>query len=461
MPTLAYRSGDFSSALVPGVTLTDQYGNQYPEGAIYDPLTAVQTPNGVVERQFPGNIIPQSRLDPVALAIQSYLPLPTNPGLINNYIPVWSSKIRDSIPAIKIDHALSSNLKITGYWSMADFKAPGSPSYANGNGIPGPATAARGDYITANTTRISVDQTISPTLLLHLGVGYVNTNFNDQTAVTDFNDVTQLGLKGIPQPEGRFPYITGLSSTTGTGGFAGAGNTNIGPLAQAQIFERRPTANASITWVKQNHTYKAGADLIVDGFPTTVLGAAGVGTFNFSANETAPPITSGSGLQGGQLGFPYASFLLGLVDNGNIGVPATSHVGDHAIAIFVQDSWKVTRKFTLDYGLRWDYQNYLRETYGRVPNFSETTPNPSAGDFPAPSSSKAAALIAAIAISPKIIRSQSDRGWAPLTRSHLKRWCARAPEWFTRRLRTTAFSRRLSGPAIRISGQEFISLPPL
>ena len=232
----------------------------------------------------------------MALAVQSFLPLPTDPGLINNYIPVWSSKIRDSIPAIKIDHLMSSNLKVqaTGRWRIS--RRPVRPPMRTATVYPGPATAARGDYITANTTRISLDQTISPTLLLHLGIGYVNTNFNDQTAVTNFNDVTQLGLKGIPQPEGRFPYFTGLSSTNNTGGFAGAGNTNIGPLAQAQIFERRPTANASITWVKENHTYKAGADLIVDGFPTTVLGAAGVGTFNFRQCETAPPITFGSAL---------------------------------------------------------------------------------------------------------------------------------------------------------------------
>ena len=48
--------------------------------------------------------------------------------------------------------------------------------------------------------------------------------------------------------------------------------------------------------------------------------------------------------------------------------------------LFAQDTWKVTRKFTLDYGLRYDYSTYPKEQYGRIPTLSPTTPDPSAGD---------------------------------------------------------------------------------
>jgi hypothetical protein len=63
-------------------------------------------------------------------------------------------------------------------------------------------------------------------------------------------------------------------------------------------------------------------------------------------------------------------------------VPAVSRLGNQQWGAYAQDSWKVTRKLTLDYGLRYDYSTYQKEEYGRMANFSPTTPNPSAGGLP-------------------------------------------------------------------------------
>jgi len=82
------------------------------------------------------------------------------------------------------------------------------------------------------------------------------------------------------------------------------------------------------------------------------------------------------------VGFPYASFLLGSVNSVRIAPPNTVRLGKHQIGLFAQDTWKVTRKLTLDYGLRWDYSTYLKEEHGRFAQFSPTTPNPSAGGLP-------------------------------------------------------------------------------
>ena len=55
---------------------------------------------------------------------------------------------------------------------------------------------------------------------------------------------------------------------------------------------------------------------------------------------------------GGTIGFPYASFLLGLVDSVRIANIENIRLGKHQLGFFVQDTWKITRKLTLDYGLR-------------------------------------------------------------------------------------------------------------
>ena len=207
-----------------------------------------------------------------------------------------------------------------------------------------------------------------------------------------------IGLKGTFDT-GRFPSILtlcnavvpgfGASNPVGCGSQGGL--VNLGPttsggsptnVASGGIYSFRPTGNTSITWIRGNHTYKAGTEVIIDNF-MYAQDASASGVFTFSAAETSLPyLAPNNSVAGGTPGFPYASFLLGAVDNGNIGVPTDQHFGQNFLALFVQDSWKVTRTLTLDYGLRWDYQTYLREGAGRMPSISLTTPNPSAGNLP-------------------------------------------------------------------------------
>src|SRR6266699_1355236 len=96
------------------------------------------------------------------------------------------------------------------------------------------------------------------------------------------------------------------------------------------------------------------------GYPLHGLSSTN-GTFVFSANQTAQPYAQSSTIGGQTVGFPYASFLLGLVNSGTVNPPADLRTGKRFIAFFAQDSWKVTRKLTLDYGLRYDYDTAPKE----------------------------------------------------------------------------------------------------
>jgi hypothetical protein len=164
---------------------------------------------------------------------------------------------------------------------------------------------------------------------------------------------------------------------------------NMGPgvgAAQSLTKQVTPSFQASLTDVRGNHTFKYGSELRVFGYPLVGLTASN-GVFNFSPNQTAQLSTSAGNVQSatigvGTNGFAYASFLLGLVNNGVVNPPAVLRTGKHFISFFAQDSWKVTRKLTLDYGLRYDYFTYPREQYGRQPSLSPSVANPTVGGAP-------------------------------------------------------------------------------
>jgi hypothetical protein len=205
---------------------------------------------------------------------------------------------------------------------------------------------------------------------MHVGAGLLDTRINDHSA--PYNAATQLGLSGTNV--NLFPVLGGLSENQG-GLSAGTGPGN-----QIHVILRKPTFNVSLTWVRNNHTLKFGGEAMANGYQMFNQTYA-MGWFEFSPNETGLPSLNGVSLPG-TAGFSYASFLLGAVDNGYDAVPATTHMGAHAMSGFVQDTWKVTRTLTVDYGLRYDFSTYLKDGNGYYGIFSPSTANPAAGGIP-------------------------------------------------------------------------------
>jgi hypothetical protein len=389
VPTALYRAGDFSQALTGRILGTDPLGRPIPEGGIYDPNTQRAAPNGqIIRDQFANNQIPGFRLDPVALKIQSLIPNPNQgTGVINNAVFPFPSQRITSIPAFKIDHSVGSRMKFSYYWSETKTSSQYSPTLGGADGLPEPISGEIGTFITARTQRGNFDYTVTPTVLFHFGIGYQTDYFTDDAVTTNFNPAQALGLNGIPVNR-LFPFMTGLcpagtSNGTVTSTCGGQGGMKVmGPTTNRHPLQyEKPTANTSVTWVHGNHTYKAGGELRVESNSSTLF-AATDGQFTFSPNETSLPYLQSSSLGGGTVGFSYASFLLGLVDSVRIAPIDNMRMGKHAVGAFVQDTWKVTRKLTLDYGIRYDFQTYLKEGQGRFAQFAPNIPNPSAGGQP-------------------------------------------------------------------------------
>ena len=386
VPTLAYRQGDFSKAVTSrliGYLPTADPNVQGPpmyEGMVYDPNSTHLVRGLQVRDPFANNFVDPSRFDPVSKKILALFPAPNGPfanALASNYINPYTSSRITEIPSIKVDQAIGSKGKLSFFWQRTKTANPnGNTIFGGSDGLPDPLTTALGTFDTAPLYRLNYDHTLSPSLLLHLGAGYRSNYFlvpsvTTKGQITNYNADTQLGLKGGIENK-WFPAMSGLLATNGTGGMK-----NIGSEAGTEQITQSPSFNASVTWVKENHTYKLGSEFRTEGYPPIVDGNA-TGVYSFSPAQTGQPFQTRAVL-GSNVGFGFASFMLGQVQQVSISNPTHPRMGKKQFGLYLQDSWKVTRKFTLDYGLRYDYSTYLREQYGRAPDFSAATPNPSAG----------------------------------------------------------------------------------
>lgn len=420
VPTAAYRNGDFSAVIpasgVNGVgrpllvgtgaaqrNYRDPLGNTILSGTIFDPhSTSKVTCNTAVSPDcpagsivnfrtaFPGNKIPQTALylDPVMQAVQKLIPAPLGPNaaagaLGNNYQNPFNAARTSTLPSFKVDHNLTQSSRLSFYWAYDETNAQRTPGNGAYEGFPDTITAARGTFHNSTQTRLNYDNTLTPTRVLHVGIGFVRFDFKDFSPTLDYNPEQSLGLKGA-RLNRLFPnFVAGANATVG-------GMSTTGAAVQSTNgSERRPSATLNMTEIHGSHAVKYGAEWRQDRYPVSVYTNT-AGNYVFSGGAALPTgsgVTAQSALQvvslsQGNTGFGYANFMLGGVQGLTIAVPAVYRTNKHEWALFVQDSWKVNRKLTLDYGLRWDLGTYNKEDHGRLGDLSLTTPNSSAGGHP-------------------------------------------------------------------------------
>jgi Carboxypeptidase regulatory-like domain/TonB-dependent Receptor Plug Domain len=420
VPTPAYRTGDFTGLLsVPGVSgnlkinghdYKDPFGNTIPLGTIFDPRSTkfnvpcntaltqdcIAGTNLTVRSPFVGNRVPASMIDKVSATILSkYVPLPQGPNaaagiLTNNYLNGISAARITRSPAVKIDQNLGSKMRVGFTYndnhtdSPIQTIAPG----AFAEGFPEPITTNSGTFEASPTYRINFDYNIKPTMLFHLGVGWQEFNFCACPVTQQYDAASGIGLtfsNGAHLPLNSFPRMN--ATTVSSPQLGGLNNLSTGgPNRQ---LERYPSTSANLTWIHGNHTVKVGADARQNQQVQFAV-ANSAGNFSFGTS-TATALTGNgitwqpslNGLTGftgfsGAVGFPFANWLMGSVTSLNLAVPSEYRKTKQQYGVYIQDTWKIRRNLTLDYGLRWDYGTYAHEDYGRVAGFSLNTPNPAA-----------------------------------------------------------------------------------
>ena len=351
VPTQAERDGDFSNT-------RDGTGKMIP---IYDPATTRANPagSGYVRDLFPGNVVPKNRMDQVSLKVLPYLPLPNvapnNPYTnANNYLSLESYPIDQSDLSIRIDHNFSEKSKLFGRYTdnrnFRDFRAWGL----------GEADSdARQDQRNNYNGLLAHTYIFSPRVVNEFRANITRQSLDFIHPSFDKGWPAKLGFPEII-PQDAFPpiQIAGmLAIGSARGGFAGG-------------FRKHHTVQFtdSVTFIHGRHTFKAGIDQRWIRLNFTNRSNPS-GNFNFAASLTNNPLVPAG------TGFGMATFLLGEVSSGSLGIRPQFAFQSWSHGSYFQDDFKVTSRLTLNLGVRYDLSSGPVERWDRSSNFDPFVTN--------------------------------------------------------------------------------------
>lgn len=346
VPTAAMKTGDFSAL-----------GTQL----IYDPNST----NGTTRTPFPGNQIPQNRFSNVSKNLLPLLPNPTRPGLQSNYDFVSTQAVEQKIWSIKVDHNFTATNRLAFFLSREDGFTNDTSNFAGpiGNGI------INGQK--PWNIRVNHDFSFRPTFFMHTTFGYsaVRQTWDNPN---QFGFGTKLGIPGIPKEGDALPRI----NFSGQAGLAPYG-VQDGKVANGGQDNDTIMITQGYTWLKGKHEIKFGWDhrlLTTYGFDY----AGSNGQYFFNRAQTAIPNSTGGS------GHEFASLLLGAVDSANNTVLPIllNQIRYRYTSGFINDNFRITKKLTLNLGLRYEVPIGWHVEQGNYSGINLTKANIGAGNLP-------------------------------------------------------------------------------
>jgi hypothetical protein len=350
VPSLLVRSSCLSGA---GCNLSEYLPTQ-----IADPLTG--TP-------FPGNIIPANRVSPQALAILAALPPPnrvgTSPVGPSNYAANGSGIFDDDQFDIRIDHQTTNNLHVFGRYSLADYRQTAGGAFGD---LGGGGFGENGFAGTSNSRNQSIasgfDYALSPMLLTDFRFGWMRYKVEVSPNGVGTTPAQDIGIPGLNLGDtftsGQPAYIIGSSGESGvenTGDIARTGAiSQLGyglsvNRCNCPLLESENQYQFVNNWTKivGNHSFKFGGDIRYALNLRVPSDAHRAGELSFAQERTSG---------GGATGVALATFLLGDVTTFRRYVSTKTDAAERQKRWFFygQDTFRITPKLTLSYGLRWD-----------------------------------------------------------------------------------------------------------
>jgi hypothetical protein len=327
LPPAAFRTGNFSGTTV----------------KVFDPATRHVGPNGnVIATQFPGNVVPLSRLNPTALAIVGLIPGTNfgNPGdLSRNYFYQASQYTNTDQGDVRIDYNLTAKNTLYGSFSKSNATQPAVGSFA---GFLGGGSPSVNNSMQLALTDVQV---LTPSLVNEVRFGLIRHNGSlSGTGQAGLAFAQQNNFALFPGPVQGFGTInfnfSGVQSGSQEFTTVGGGDLN-------NNIETRGQLGDNVSWTHGRHAFKFGADLR-NARLNTLRGSPFFAQEYFGAVFTSSSDSSGSGL-------PFADFLLG-APTSILGAPMLQWGRQHDayVGAFAQDDWKLTERITLNLGVRYE-----------------------------------------------------------------------------------------------------------
>jgi hypothetical protein len=375
VPTAAERTGDFS-----------QIGSSNTTSllTIYDPLTSAgcsgtpgpppTPPPSSCRTAFTGNKIPTNRIDPTAQALLSYFPMPNQTNNPNgNFATAYSTGGNVDQYNGRIDYELSTKQRIYGrYTHNHILSLPDAPF-----------SQICTDRCTEDTRahQVSLGDTysFSPRTILDVHIGYTRYVYL-RTPLSQGIDLSKFGpnWKALT-PQMTYTHIPQVcvSQTSGDDHWGG-GWCAQGTGSGIGAWDDTLSINPMVSHIMGKHNLKAGFEfrMLRNNYYQS-NNPAGLLQFNAKMTAANPsnPNNPNAGANG-STGNGYASFLLGYGDSGSFVEPARTADQNLYKAFYVGDTYQVTRKVTLNAGLRVDLQGTWSERFNRIVALNTTEASP-------------------------------------------------------------------------------------
>ncbi|MBZ5583251.1 MAG: TonB-dependent receptor [Acidobacteriia bacterium] len=340
MPSALERQGDFSQSV----------GSTGGAVSIYDPRT---------NAPFAGNRIPANRIDPIAQALLQYYPYPNLPGAKNNYQQPYTTHSNTNSVNARINQSLTQRDSVNGNFA-----------YQGGSGV----TPLRLGFIdpltglpiedTSNSRGMNAGVSYRHNFTSHVtgNIGY--TFSRNRSLASPFfayrDDIAgRLGIQGVSTD----PLNWGPPSLS----FSGFGGFSDGSASLMR--SQTNSVTTSLLWVYKTHNLSTGFSYRRQQNNRN-SDPNGRGSFTFNGYATSLLV---NGAAQASTGFDMADFLLGSPDSASVryGNPSLYFRGS-VFQIYMQDDWRIASRFSVNYGVRWDYQTPVRELYNRMVNLAFT-----------------------------------------------------------------------------------------